>query len=244
MRVLVVEDEIEIRDLMSLHLRRHGFEVDAVDNGQVALTQLLNFSYDLVVLDWMLPGLSGPEIAEKIRMSERAQSTPILMVTARAEPQDVTYGLEKGADDYVVKPFDLTVFIARAKALLRRSAWVKSMTMANAGPSSAGSDSRNVLTLGTMIVDADRFEAQIDNEPMDLTRSEFKLLHALLLNQGRVLSRLSLIKEIQGDGVNVVGRTVDTHIFGLRKKMGVYSDCIETIRGVGYRVNYKPEANQ
>jgi two-component system phosphate regulon response regulator PhoB len=237
-RVLVVEDEGEIRQLVVLHLKREGFEVDEVADGEEARQLASTRSYDLIVLDWMLPSLSGLELTRWVRKRSAAPKTPILFVTAKTEPEHVATGLDAGADDYLTKPFDTLVLMARVNALLRRQEWLASQSAPAGTPAP-----RPQLVLGGMVLDTDSFELTVNGKPVDLTRSEFRLLETLMQNQGKVLSRESLIGDIQGEGVNVVGRTVDTHVFGLRKKLGAYADVIETIRGVGYRVRYLPPVN-
>lgn len=232
-RVLVVEDEGEIRQLIVLHLKREGFEVDEVADGEQARQLVLQNSYDLIVLDWMLPSLSGLELTRWVRKRSQAVKTPILFVTAKTEPEHVATGLDAGADDYLAKPFDTLVLMARVNALLRRQDWLHSRGDADASLPSQ-------LALGELVMDLQSFQVTVSGEPLELTRSEFRLLESLMQNQGKVLSRENLIEQIQGEGVNVVGRTVDTHVFGLRKKLGAYADVIETIRGVGYRVRYLP----
>jgi two-component system phosphate regulon response regulator PhoB len=227
---LVVEDEAEIRQLIVLHLKRQGYEVHEVGNGEDAVRALSERDYQLVVLDWMLPGMSGLEITRWIRSREDFNVTPILMVTAKVEPEHIAAGLDAGADDYLPKPFDTLVLMARVNALMRRHHWL-GQTKEPAQTS--------VITVGALQLRPDQYEITLDGEKMDLTKSEYKLLECLMSHQGKVLSRESLIKEIQGDGVNVVGRTVDTHVFGLRKKLGPHSEMIETIRGIGYRVKYQ-----
>lgn len=229
-RVLVVEDEAEIRELIALHLRRESYLVDDLSSGDVARNQLAKQDYDMVILDWMLPGLSGLELTRWIRSDERTKQVPILFVTAKTEPEHVAAGLDAGADDYLAKPFDTLVLMARVNALMRRKIWVESTQ------SEKKSNSSSVVQVGELKLNSDTFEVHLGSEKLDLTRSEFKLLEALMLSQGKVLTRKNLIELIQGDGVNVVGRTVDTHVFGLRKKIKDHSDLIETIRGVGYRV--------
>ena len=230
-RVLVVEDESEIRQLIVLHLKREGFDVEACDDGEQARQLLTEGAFDLVILDWMLPSLSGLELTRWLRKHGGPSNTPILFVTAKTEPEHVATGLDAGADDYLTKPFDTLVLMARVNALLRRRDWLKSQPSALAASS---------LVLGDLSLDSQTFEVTLAGQKLDLTRSEFRLLECLMMNQGKVLSRESLIGEIQGEGVNVVGRTVDTHVFGLRKKLGAYADTIETIRGVGYRVRFSP----
>jgi two-component system phosphate regulon response regulator PhoB len=233
-RVLVVEDEAEIRQLIVLHLRRQGFEIDEAADGLQARTLLETRAYDLAVLDWMLPAISGLELTRWTRQQPGLASLPILFVTAKGEPEHIAAALDGGADDYLTKPFDTVVLMARVNALLRRKDWMGS------APSASGT---RRLSLGELVLDPDSFEATIGSEKLELTRSEFRLLECLLQNQGKVCTRESLIGRIQGEGVNVVGRTVDTHVFGLRKKLGSYADAIETIRGVGYRVICPPPAH-
>ncbi|WP_374035102.1 response regulator transcription factor [Bdellovibrio bacteriovorus] len=223
--VLVVEDEQEIRELMALHLLRQGYRVTECASAEEALNEMNRQNYSLFVLDWMLPGLSGVDIVDKIKAKNTGAS--VLMVTAKTEPQDIVAGLEKGADDYMTKPFNPSVFIARIKALLRRS------QVQTAAPTAA--DDGEVSLMGLKI-NFKSYEISYNGEPLHLTPSEFKLLGALVQNHGCVLTREQLIENIQGEGINVVGRTIDTHVFGLRKKLGEWGDRIETIRGVGYRV--------
>ncbi len=222
--VLVVEDEQEIRELMALHLLRQGFRVTECTSAEEALNELAKNNFQLFVLDWMLPGLSGVDIVEKIKAKNK--KSPVLMVTAKTEPQDIVMGLEKGADDFLSKPFNPAVFVARVKALIRRS---------EVDVTSVSKPEDEVSVAG-LRVNFKSYEISYNNEPLHLTPSEFKLLGALVQNLGVVLTREQLIENIQGEGINVVGRTIDTHVFGLRKKLGEWGDRIETIRGVGYRV--------
>lgn len=222
--ILVVEDEQEIRELMALHLLRQGFKVKECASAEDAQNEFQKHKFDLVILDWMLPGVSGFDFLSQLKKSVTPPS--VLMVTAKAEPQDIVSGLEGGADDYLTKPFDPGVFMARVRALLRRS-------KARENPPLTDSEK---VHLGGLSVNFKTYEVKHDNETLHLTPSEFKLLANLLESQGRVLTRDQLIENIQGEGINVTGRTIDTHVFGLRKKLGAWSDHIETIRGVGYRV--------
>ncbi|WP_246845373.1 response regulator transcription factor [Bdellovibrio sp. NC01] len=223
-QVLVVEDEQEIRELMALHLLRQGFKVTECTSAEEAMNEVAKTHYSVFVLDWMLPGLSGVELVERIRTKNKTAG--VLMVTAKTEPQDIVLGLEKGADDYLTKPFNPAVFVARVKALARRT---QSEEAAPGKP-------EDEIQVNGLRVNFKSYEVSYNNEPLHLTPSEFKLLGALVQNRGVVLTREQLIENIQGEGINVVGRTIDTHVFGLRKKLGEWGDRIETIRGVGYRV--------
>lgn len=226
-RILVVEDEHEIRDLIVLHLKREGLQVDAVASAEEAMDLIASNRYSLLALDWMLPGASGVEVTRKLRKNADGTDVAILMVTARAEAQDIVEGLEAGADDYLSKPFEPAVLLARVRALLRRN---------KRGTSVENEGGLQVVRLGALALYPETFEAKCGDAPIQLTPSEFKLLIALSGSRGRVLTRDSLISQVQGEGVSVVGRTVDTHVFGLRKKLGSCADIIETVRGVGYRV--------
>lgn len=219
-KILVVEDERDIRELILLHLAREGFDTAAAEDGEKALQLWSEGSYDLTILDWMLPGISGLDLCRQ--MAGRA---PVLMVTARADTADIVLGLEAGADDYVTKPFEIPVLLARVRALIRRASLAQ-------GPDTW-------LRLGDVRLSPERHEALAGEQALKLTASEFRLLEALMANQGKVLSRQKLIGLVQGAEVNVTERTVDTHVFGLRKKLGESADLIETIRGVGYRVNHR-----
>ncbi len=218
-KILVIEDEEDLNKLMVLHLKRDGHEPIGVTNGEEALSLLRDSQYQIVVLDWMLPGLSGLEICKRLN-----RKYPVLMVTARAEPADIVLGLEMGADDYITKPFEVPIFLARVRALLRRAY-------------TAATSSEDIpLQIGELKIHLAAHKIFCGSEEVLLTPTEFKLLAALVRNSGRVLTREKLIELVQGQGVVVVDRAVDTHIFGLRKKLGLCSDVIETIRGIGYRV--------
>lgn len=221
-RVLVVEDEKEIRDLMALHLLRQGYRVKECATAEEAMDEMAQGAgYSLIVLDWMLPGVSGIDFLQQVK---RAEQTPsVLMVTARTEPHDIVEGLEKGADDYLSKPFEPGVFMARVKALLRRMQLGASASLRR-------------ITVHELTMNLETYDISLRGEKLHLTPSEFKLLATMIHHRGKVMTRDQLIDQIQGEGINVVGRTIDTHVFGLRKKLGDWADNIETIRGVGYRV--------
>jgi DNA-binding response OmpR family regulator len=220
--ILVVEDEKEIRELMALHLLRQGYKVKECASAGDAFRAMNDQSFNLIILDWMLPGASGIDFLDNLKKNTTASSS-VLMVTARAEPEDIVTGLEKGADDYLTKPFDPAVLLARVRALLRRT-------------EPANKSDPEIWSLDGLVLNQKTYEVTLRGEVIHLTPSEFKLLATMIQNQGRVLTRDHLIENIQGEGINVIGRTVDTHVFGLRKKLGNWSDRIETIRGVGYRV--------
>jgi len=217
-RALVVEDEPDILALISIHLGRDNIAVDCVDNGREAQRLLALNVYDIAILDWMLPEVSGIQLVREIRARSKG-SPSILMVTAKTSNVDIISGLEAGADDYLSKPFEVSVLMARVRALLRRSGRAEKL-----------------LSLGSIRMDLDSHVVKINDEVVSLTPYEFKLLKVLAENKGRVLTRDQLIENVQGD-VTIVARAVDTHVFGLRKKLGENASLIETVRGVGYRVS-------
>ncbi len=239
--ILVVEDEMDVRELVNLHLRRAGHRVTAVSSVEEARGALAAGQFDLACVDWMLPGASGVEFAREVRKHPERRDLGIVMLTAKSEPEDIIAGLEAGADDYLTKPFEPAILVARVDAVLRR---VRSApSVANANPKDVGAAStREVIRMGRLRMDPETYEVKCGDEPITLTPSEFKLLMALAKSKGRVLTRDALIAQVQGEGVSVVGRTVDTHVFGLRKKLGACAETIETVRGVGYRV--KPDEVQ
>lgn len=219
-RVLVVEDETDVRNLILLHLGREGYEAIGVEDSEKALI-LLNDkqnAFDLFVLDWMLPGLSGLDLCKKI-----AGSKPVLMVTARADTSDIVLGLEMGADDYITKPFQISVFNARVRALLRRA------------KQSAQPKSEALFEYDGLSINFETHVVSYQNERCELTPFEFKALQALTKNRGVILSRTRLISLVQGEGLTVTDRSIDTMIFGLRKNLNGAAKFIETVRGVGYR---------
>lgn len=228
-QILVVEDEAEIRELISLLLLRQGHSVQQCASVPEALSALQKNSCDLIVLDWMLPEVSGIDMLKQLSRTstQTGQKIPVLMVTAKAEPENIVEGLEAGADDYVTKPFEPAIFTARVKALLRRG-----QVKAQQQPATA----KEVVSVGALTINMATYEVNCAGEDVHLTPSEFKILSTMASNQGRVLTRDQLIEVVQGEGISVTGRTVDTHVFGLRKKLGDCADWIETIRGVGYRV--------
>lgn len=226
-KILLVEDEREIRELIAMVLTRAQYSIQAVESAEAARDLLDREKFDLLVLDWMLPKENGIDLISHIR-SQKGQPQPaILLVTARAEPEDIVLGLDRGADDYVTKPFDIRVLVARVEALLRRAK----------APTSP--EPQEKVTFGDVFIDHGKMEVCFQGRPVELTHTEFRLLWVLISSPHIVLTREKILQQIQGTDVNVIGRTVDTHIFALRKKLAPWSDCIATVRGVGYR--FSPE---
>ena len=231
-RILVIEDEADIADLLRYNLKKEGFEVDAASDGERGLDLARTKTYDLVVLDLMLPGIDGHEVCRRLRGDARTEHVPIIMVTSKSEETDVLVGLSLGADDYVTKPFSVKELMARVKVVLRRSR--------PDAPVSA--DKRPVASSG-IEVDPVRHNVSVDGEPVSFTLAEFRLLHFLMRNEGRVFTRSELLPHVVGDGVIVVDRNIDVHIRNVRKKLGdARMDSIVTVRGVGYKFESNPSA--
>ena len=231
-KILIVEDERDICELMVFHLSKQNLDVDFTSDGRKAYDKLLKKKYDLIIMDWMLPEMSGLNLISWIRKKDHLQyKTPVLMVTAKSDPESIVLGIETGADDYMVKPFDFNVLRARAKNLLERAKFIKK--------SENKDHNQTVLSMGDLVLNRETHSAKLSGQMIDLTYSEFKMLEMLLDSQGKVLSRKQISSFIQGSDVVAASRTIDTHIFSLRKKLGPYGDKIETVRGVGYRVSIK-----
>lgn len=220
-RVLIVEDESDIRELLTYNLESEGFEVTGAANGEEALKALQGEPPHLVILDLMLPDISGLEICRQIRRDSSLGRLPIIMLTAKGEEVDRIVGFELGADDYVTKPFSMREVLLRVKAILARS--------------KTGEVPEKIIRRGPLAIDSDQHEAKIDGRPLPLTATEFRLLHHLASHPGHVHSRDKLLDTIWGEEKYVTPRTVDTHIRRLREKLGPMEDMIETLRGVGYR---------
>jgi two-component system phosphate regulon response regulator PhoB len=220
--VLVVEDEADLRELLELHLLREGYRVLTAEEGRRGFELATAERPDIVVLDWMLPNMSGPEIARLLRDRTETRGIGIVMLTAKGEERDVVMGLESGADDYVVKPFRPKELVSRVKAVLRRRA-------AETGKAT------NRMTVGPLTMDRERFELLVDSQPVILTRAEFRLLWSLLTHPGRVFTRGELADEITAGESIILERNVDVHVSAVRKKLGIAGDVIQTVRGVGYR---------
>jgi two-component system phosphate regulon response regulator PhoB len=222
-RILVVDDEEDILELVSYNLMREGYRVRCVETGEKAITAARAEPPDLMVLDLMLPGLSGLEVTRELKRDKACASIPILMLTAKGEESDVVAGLEMGADDYVTKPFSPKILLARVKALLRRL---------------SADDSKPVgetIDLGEMVVHPGRHQVLVSEQAVDLTYSEFQLLLLLCRRPGWVFTRNQIVDAIHGENYAVTDRSVDVLVVGLRKKLGPCGQWIETVRGIGYR---------
>jgi two-component system phosphate regulon response regulator PhoB len=220
--ILVVEDEPAIQELIAYNLKQAGHQPLRADNAEQALNLVANALPDLVLLDWMLPGLSGIEFARRLRADKRTRAIPIIMLTARSDEQDKLQGLETGADDYITKPFSPRELNARIKAVLRRRA--PQMT-------------DDTVQIGGLKLDPASHRVTGNGEPVDLGPTEFRLLHFLMTHAERVHSRTQLLDQVWGDHVFVEERTVDVHIRRLRKALEAteLDGLVQTVRGTGYR---------
>jgi len=221
-RILVVEDEKDLAELVAFNLKKHGFQAQTVGDGGSALRAVAAQLPDLIILDVMLPVMSGLDVARQLRTNPKTATMPILMLTARGDETDQLAGLSVGADDYVTKPFSMKVLLARVTSLLRRTP----------GNDTDGS----ILTIGPITADLGAHMIMVDGQDTKLTLTEFKLLAALLGAPKRVLSRNELISRVMGPGVVVTSRTIDVHVAALRKKLERAGSMIRTIRGVGYQL--------
>jgi two-component system phosphate regulon response regulator PhoB len=222
--VLIVEDEAALVTMLRYNLEREGFAVCAASDGEEALVQIAERKPDVVLLDWMLPLISGIEVCRQIRRAPASRSLPIVMLTARGEEGDRVRGLNSGADDYVVKPFSPAELIARLRAVMRR-----------AQPISA----EEVLRFADLAVDLVAHRVTRDGRPIHLGPTEFRLLRFLMQHPGRVFSREQLLDQVWGHDVYVEARTVDVHIRRLRKAINVggVTDLVRTVRGAGYALD-------
>ncbi len=222
-KIVVVEDETDIRELIAHNLEREGFEVRTASDGEEAIQLVREILPELVLLDLMIPKLDGLEVCKVIKNDEKTSQIPIIMVTAKGEESDIILGLGLGADDYLTKPFSPKELLARIKAVLRR------------GQSRENQVVSDRIVFKDVVIDADRHEVLISGKPVIFTATEFKLLHFMAARSGRVFSRSHLLSSVIGEDAFVFERNIDVHIQSLRKKMGTYRGMIETVRGVGYR---------
>lgn len=219
-RIMIIEDDPDICEILEYNLRQEDFDVEVFYDGQQGLDAILKHPPDLVLLDLMLPGKYGMGIARTIRKEEATFNLPIIMITARSEEMDILHGLEQGADDYITKPFRPKEVIARVKALLRRHL----------------RDEDKIYQYGDLTVNFSKHQVTAKDEVLDLTPKEFLLLKALIQANGRVLSRDKLLDQVWGFDYYGDPRTVDVHIRRLRKKLDKWADFVETVKGFGYRI--------
>jgi two-component system alkaline phosphatase synthesis response regulator PhoP len=219
--VLAIDDEKDLIDLVRYNLEKEGFQVRGALDGETGLAMALQERPDVVLVDLMLPGLDGLEVCRRLRADSRTASIPLIMLTAKSGESDRVVGLELGADDYITKPFSTRELTARVRALLRRTA--------------GHPEPPALLRCGGLAIDLDRCAVTCGGKPVELTATEFRLLHFLASRPGRVFSRGELIDHVLGRDVEVIDRTVDVHVMAVRKKLGKCGELVETVRGFGYR---------
>ena len=220
--ILVVEDEDDILELLRFNLAKEGYQVTGVTTGEEALRAVASRLPDLVLLDLMLPGVNGLDVCRRLRQEPRTATLPVVMLTAKGEESDVVAGLELGADDYVTKPFSPKVLVARIRTVLRRRQAV-------------AVDSQSIVRVRDIVIDPGRHSVACAGKRLELTATEFRLLHFLARKPGWVFTREQIVDGVKGEDYPVTDRSVDVQIVGLRKKLGSRGDVIETVRGVGYR---------
>ena len=220
--VLVVEDEEDIMEVIRFNLEKEGYEVHQALSGEKALQVIENNLPSLVLLDLMLPGINGLDLCRIFKQNDRTKAIPVIMLTAKSEDADIVAGLEMGAEDYITKPFSPRVLIARVRTILRRR-------------ESGLKDDSSVIQVEGMQIHPGRHEVTMGDNVVDLTPSEFRILHYLARRPGWVYSRDQIIDAIRGHGYVVTDRAIDVQVVGLRKKLGDYGKFIETVRGIGYR---------
>jgi two-component system phosphate regulon response regulator PhoB len=224
-RILVVEDEADLRQVLEYNLRDAGHEVVTFSEGRKAVTWAAEETVDLVLLDLMLPDISGLEVCRSLKANPRTREVPVVMVTARGEEIDRVVGFELGADDYVVKPFSVRELLLRLRAVLRRGALPADELPPVAAP----------IRFGRLTIDVGAHRVWVDSEEVALTPLEFKLVCTLHERRNRVQSRSALLDDVWGASQENITRTIDTHVKRLREKLGEVGAYIETVRGVGYR---------
>ena len=220
-KILIIEDENDMRELMKFQLNSSGYQVTDVDSADKGIELLESGQkFDLILVDWMLPGISGIEFTRRIKGNKNFKIIPIIMITALTQPENIVTGLDAGAQDYLTKPFDLDVLLARVRVQLRAVPTIK--------------DSKPII-FEELEIDLAKVKVMVGGEEISLTSTEFKILSILTSKPGHVFTRTQLISQIQGENIHVTGRTIDTHIAGLRKKISTAGRLVETIRGIGYR---------
>lgn len=223
-KILIVEDDRALSDILFYNLQKEGFNTFRAFNGREAIEQARLKQPDVVILDVMLPGIDGIEVCRQIRKNADTSDAGILMLTAKAEEVDQLVGFSVGADDYVVKPYSMRVLLERVRALYRRRVATELVV-----------PTEEIVELGGIRIDTRRHQAFANDQPLELTRSEFRLLHTLISQPGRAFDRSELIESALGEDTLVLERTIDVHIRAIRRKLETLADVIETVRGVGYR---------
>ncbi len=222
-RILVIDDEPDVTELVGYQLKAKGYAVELVNDPTQSIAKIRSFQPDLVILDVMMPDISGVQICRMLRADPKTKNVPVVFLTARAEEADRVLGLEVGGDDYICKPFSVKELLLRIQGLLRRV-------------STPEEEQPRRLAIGAVVLDNERHEVTVKGSPVELTATEFRLLHLLMARKGRVQTREHLLLNVWNYETEIETRTVDTHIRRLREKLGDQAELIETLRGVGYRM--------
>jgi two-component system phosphate regulon response regulator PhoB len=220
-KILIVDDEEDVLELVRYNLDKNGYKVETAATGEQAIAKARAKLPDLIILDLMLPGIDGLDVCKKLKDDTKTQNIPVIMLTAKGEETDVVTGLELGADDYVTKPFSPKVLVARIRRVLQR-------------PIARNLEKASVK-IHEMTIDPSRREVLVKNKPVELTFTEFNILYTLAKRPGMVFTRYQIVDSIHGEDYLVTDRAIDVQIVSLRKKLGIYEKYIETVRGVGYR---------
>jgi two-component system phosphate regulon response regulator PhoB len=222
-KILIVDDEADVTELVSYHLRNKGFQVESINDPTQSIATARTLQPDLVILDVMMPDLNGVQVCRLLRADPQFKKIPVIFLTAKAEEGDRIQGLETGADDYICKPFSPKELVLRVQSILRRT-------------SNGAAEEPKRLQAGEIVIDIERHEVKVLGTTVELTATEFKLLRLLMERRGRVQTREHLLINVWNYETEIETRTVDTHVRRLREKLGAEADWIETIRGVGYRL--------
>jgi two-component system alkaline phosphatase synthesis response regulator PhoP len=220
--IFIIEDDKNILEVLRFNLAKERYRVDYSEDGETGLLKIASKTPDLILLDLMLPGIDGLEVCRRLKTNEKTNSISIVMLTAKGEEADIVAGLELGADDYITKPFSTRVLLARIRTVLRRK-------------SAAATTDEGVLKIHNLVIHPGKHQVLVDGNEVELTRTEFSLIHFLAKRKGWVFTRNQIIDVVQGEDYPVTDRSVDVQIVGLRKKLGAAGEYIETIRGVGYK---------
>jgi two-component system phosphate regulon response regulator PhoB len=230
-RILVVEDERDLAEILAYNLQKSGYQITVAFDGRQALDRVSIELPDLILLDVMIPEMSGIEVAGRLRASPATAGIPVIMLTARGEEVDQIVGLSVGADDYITKPFSMKVLLARIEAVLRRA-------------ERGGSAAASTLSSGPVSVNLETHEVRCAGREVSLTLTEFRLLSAILGAGGRVMTRAALMSKAIGPGITVTDRTIDVHVMAIRRKLGEHGAIIRTVRGVGYKLDPRGESER
>ena len=226
-KIVVIEDEVDILEVINYNLSKEGFDVCSALDGEEGLALIKKEVPDLVLLDLMLPGLDGIEICRKLKTDYSTRSIPIIMVTAKGEESDIVLGLGMGADDYIVKPFRPRELMARIRSVLRRGDFIE--------------EGEGLVSIDELGIDINRHEVKLEGKKIVLTAMEFKLLHFLASHPGQVFTRENLLNHVSSDDTFIIDRNIDVHIRSIRKKLNKHRELIETIHRVGYRFRDKDQ---